>query len=47
MAKKFKRRDGFRGEKVYFDGPHPFTINPTEKDAQKRLIQKRPMPKKK
>lgn len=48
MAKKFKRRDGFRGTKDYYfvAGSYPFTINPTEKDSQKRAIQKRPLPKK-
>ena len=47
MGKKFKRRDGFRGEKVFFGGPHPLTINPTKKDVQKRLTQKMPLKKKK
>jgi len=46
MGKKFKRRDGFRGEKLYC-WPHPLTINPTEKDVIKRIIEKRTTPKKK
>lgn len=50
MIKKNKkpvRRDGFRGQPDFIGASLPFTFRPTEDDARKRIIQKRPIPKKK